>query len=225
MKMDYNTLSAQIQAYAIKDANSLNFITSIPYFIEMGQQRIWRELTGVEFEFTILTEQFKAGSAYLIKPALWNKTISLIYGTTLNFASAANILKARTYEFCRSYWPDANLTDSNYPPEFYSDVFNKPGAIGNNFFISPTPDQDYFYQLTYLRRIDSISDRQLNTTNILTNNYPDLLFYACFLEALAYLRDDERIAVYEQNYQRALESAKAKTIDRHVDRTINRDTD
>ena len=219
--MDYTSLITQIQNYANKADSDVAFKAATASFIQMGQQRIWRELTGVEFEKRIVTDTLKTGNAYIEKPEDWNKTISLLYGTSSNFSNQANVLSLRTYEFCRSYWQDANNTDANNPPLFYSEHIDSNNQQA--FFISPTPDQDYRYELTYLKRVDLITNS--NSNNVLTDNYPDLLFYACFLEALGYLRDDERIGVFEQNYQRALTSAQEKTMVRHTDRTSNRDID
>ena len=110
---------------------------------------------------------------------------------------------------------------------FYADrQKQQEGGAGTPYeaiFISPTPPQDFKYQLTYLRRVDLISPE--NQTNVLTDYYPDLLFYSCFLEALIYLKDDPRMQVYQGLYQQALASANELTKDRYTDRGVKRDKD
>ena len=47
--MNYTTLLNQIIAYANR-GGSIEFAASIPYFIEMGQQKIWKELNTTGFQ-------------------------------------------------------------------------------------------------------------------------------------------------------------------------------
>ena len=77
------------------------------------------------------------------------------------------------------------------------------------------------YQLIYVCRPVLLSED--DPTNILTDYYPDLLFYAAFLEALIYLKDDQRMPVYTKLYQESLTSANNLTKDRYIDRSVKRD--
>jgi hypothetical protein len=225
--MNYEGLVTQIIRYANRSLEDAVFRAAIPYFINLGQQRIWREAKDIGFEKVTGKGTFTAGSASLKKPDGWNKTISLIYGDEASAFNATTTLYLRTYEFCRSYWPNANISSVDNPPLFYADhqidVENIEGTAYDGFFISPTPDKNYAYQLVYLRSPNLITDK--NDTNFLTTKYPDLLFYACFLEALSYLKDDERIPVFESLYNRALQSLNNQTKDRYTDRTSQRDKD
>jgi hypothetical protein len=47
--MNYTTLASQIIAYANR-GGSIEFAAAIPYFIEMGQQKIWKELNTTGFQ-------------------------------------------------------------------------------------------------------------------------------------------------------------------------------
>lgn len=220
--MNYNTLAKQIETYANKVGDA-RFTSNIENFIELGQQRIWRELKDIGFEEVKSGGKFVVNTAFIEKPADWNKTISLIYGTTNSAFDNSTLMYLRTYEFCRAYWPNASNGDINNPPLFYSDHI-KANSFGEEyFFLSPTPFEAFKYQLTYLKRPDLIT--QGIETNILTDRFPDLLFYACFLEALTYLKDDERVPVFESLYNRALQSANNQTQERYTDRTSKRDKD
>lgn len=70
-----------------------------------------------------------------------------------------------------------------------------------NLIFGPSPDSDYALVGSYYKRLAALSDS--NTTNWLTDNYPDLIRYAALAEAAPYLQDDERIAVWEGKYQTA----------------------
>jgi len=220
--MNYNTLVDQIIAYANR-GGSIEFAAAIPYFIEMGQQKIWKELNTTGFQKTTQLKKFQVNNATIEKPADWQETISIIYGSADNFFINNVVLFPRSYEFCINYWPNVNLSDAANPPLFYSDY--QPGQENVSpykyYLIVPTPDKEYNYQITYIGRPNLITNE--NQTNILTDYYPDLLFYAAFLEALIYLKDDQRMPVYTKLYQESLTSANNLTKDRYIDRSVKRD--
>jgi hypothetical protein len=225
--MNYATLTQQIIDYANRGGVILDpqFVSTIPYFIFQAQQRIWREAKDIGFETVTAQGDFIVNNAIVPKPPLWNKTISFIYGSTIDAFDSCNILYLRTYEFCRAYWPNANLGVLGNPPLFYSDhrPILQEGDAYSSYFISPTPDQAYKYQITYLVRPDIITAD--NQENILTRRFPDVLFYAGILEAMSYLKDDERIPVFESMYNRALQSMNLQTQERYSDRTSKIDKD
>lgn len=220
--MNYTTLASQIIAYANR-GGSIEFAAAIPYFIEMGQQKIWKELNTTGFQKTTQLKKFKVNNAIIEKPADWQETISIIYGAEDNFFINNVVLFPRSYEFCINYWPNINLSDAANPPLFYSDYQLGEENVKpyKNYLIVPTPDKQYNYQITYIGRPNLITNG--NIENILTEYYPDLLFYACFLEALIYLKDDQRMPVYTKLYQESLTAANNLTKDRYTDRSSKRD--
>jgi len=220
--MNYNTLIAQIIAYANR-GGSIEFAASIPYFIEMGQQKIWKELNTTGFQKTTQLKKFQVNNATIEKPADWQETISIIYGSADNFFINNVVLFPRSYEFCINYWPNVNLSDAANPPLFYSDYQLGQENVSpyKYYLIVPTPDKEYNYQITYIGRPNLITNE--NQTNILTDYYSDLLFYATFLEALIYLKDDQRMPVYTKLYQESLTAANNLTKDRYIDRSVKRD--
>ena len=226
MATSYDELTKQIIAYANK-GNSEDFVAAIPFFIAMGQERIWRDLKTLGFESVEEIKAMEENNAIIKKPRFWNETLSIIYGDTDSPFNKSKVLFPRSYEFCINYWPNANIIDPNNPPLFYADrQLQQKGGDGSPYdgiFISPTPDKAYQYQITYLTRvIPIIKSEQMN---ILTDHYSDLLFYSCFLEALIYLKDDQRMAVYQDLYKGALSSANELTNDRYTDRGVRRDKD
>lgn len=226
--MNYNTLTQQIIDYSNQSDEALvQYTLNIPYFIFQAQARIWREAKDIGFEQVSIVGTFVRNNATIPKPDNWNKTISFIYGDTVSAFNGNNFLYLRTYEVCRAYWPNASESNSDNPPLFYSDhtpiVNNIDGSAYEGYFISPTPDKAYKYQLVYLQSPSYITED--NDENILTQRFPDVLFYASMLEAMSYLKDDERIPVFESMYNRALQSMNMQTQERYTDRTSKRDKD
>lgn len=217
--MNYTTLFNQIIVYANR-GNSTGFQEAIPYFIENAQQKIWKELNTTGFQ-KAFDSQFQADNANISKPPDWQETISLSYGTPESIFTNNVILFPRSYEFCINYWPNADTSDADNPPLFYADKIQPNTKPYDRIFISPTPYQNYTYRLIYNGRPNLITNA--NQTNILTDYYPDLLFYAAFLEALIYLKDDQRMPVYTKLYQEALTAANNLTKDRYIDRSVKRD--
>jgi len=217
--MNYTTLTSQIIAYANR-GGSIEFAASIPYFIEMGQQKIWKELDTLGFQKAV-DGQFQANNSTISKPADWQETISLSYGTTESLFINNVILFLRSYEFCINYWSNVDTATIDNPPLFYADDILPNTKPYDKIFISPTPAQNNVYRLIYVGRPNLITND--NQTNILTDYYPDLLFYAAFLEALIYLKDDQRMPVYTKLYQESLTAASSLTKDRYIDRSVKRD--
>jgi hypothetical protein len=52
-----------------------------------------------------------------------------------------------------------------------------------------------------------------------------LLLYACLLETIPFLKDDERVPVFEALYARALQDINKDTKERYTDRLSKRDKD
>lgn len=207
--MDYNTLKNQIQSYANRDDKA--FIEQIPNFIEQGINRLYSEAKNIGWE-VVITGDVALNATTVPKPAGWLETISLeLYSADQTFSK---FLFPRSYEFCKSYWPNQTLTSE---PQFYSylDAYK-------DFFISPTADKAYKYRLIYLG-IPIFNE--YNTTNFLTLRYPRLLFYACMLEAMPFLKDDERLGSFEQLYASSLSDINKDSANRYVDRTSERDKD
>jgi hypothetical protein len=217
--MNYASLTLQIQQYA--NRTDAFFVSVIPDFITQAINTIYCEAKSIGFE-TVLTSAnglIVINQNLIAKPQGWKETISFQY--TIPAAPPAppfsSFLLPRTYEFCINYWPNTTATGL---PKFYANYGNSPG--NDNFFIAPTPNATYPAQLIYLGlpTFDA-----MNTTNFLTLRYPSLLLYRCVLEAVIFLKDDERIAKFEDLYNKQLQDILKETTDRYTDRTSKRDKD
>ncbi len=120
-------------------------------------------------------------------------------------------LLPKSYDYCTSYWPDRTQTEQ---PRFYSDYDY------TNFFVVPTPDISYPFELSYYEKPIPLSET--NQTNWLTENAPDMLLYATLLEAVPYLKNDPRIAVWKDYYMQSSTAIKGENKNRVNDDTIQR---
>lgn len=210
MVMTYNSLVAQVTSYLNRTDTAT--LDQIPNFIYQAEQRICRESKNVGLEVYV-TGTFITNNSVIAKPARWRRNITFNYGTgVLN--NTRNTILLRSYEFCRAYWPDPTLSA---PPKFYADY----GYY--NLLIVPTPDQAYPFELGYLQLPDPISPN--NQTNWITNYAPDVFLYATLLEAMPFLKDDERIPVWKEYYDRGLSSLNQQDDQRIYDRSGNRSAD
>lgn len=208
--MTYNSLVAQVTSYLNRTDTAT--LDQIPNFIYQAEQRICRESKNVGLEVYV-TGTFITNNSVIAKPARWRRNITFNYGTgVLN--NTRNTILLRSYEFCRAYWPDPTLSA---PPKFYADY----GYY--NLLIVPTPDQAYPFELGYLQLPDPISPN--NQTNWITNYAPDVFLYATLLEAMPFLKDDERIPVWKEYYDRGLSSLNQQDDQRIYDRSGNRSAD
>jgi len=210
MAMTYNSLITQVLAYL--DRTDFETTEQIPNFINQAEQRLSRESKSIGFE-SYVNGVFTAGLPVLQKPGRWRRTVSFSYGTGETFNTSKQ-LYLRSYEYLRSYWP---TEVEQGVPLYYSDYGY------NNYLIAPTPDQNYPFQICYLELPEPLSIT--NQTNWLTFFAPDALLYATLLEAIPFLKNDERIPLWQSLYDRALKSLNLQDDMRLLDRASNRSAD
>jgi hypothetical protein len=211
--MDYNSLTDQIKQYSKRTDEF--FISQIPNFINQAINRIYSEAKNIGFETVAFpstsAEQIQANNFLFPKPTNWKETVSF---TITLLPNNRTILQLRTLEFCQSYWQNPNATGQ---PVFYADFNNY-----NSFYLAPTPDQNYNFQLIYLALPLFNAE---NPTNFLTTRYPSLLLYASMLETIPFLKGDERVPVFESLYNRALQGINKDAEKLYTDRVAKRDVD
>ena len=95
--------------------------------------------------------------------------------------------------------PDQLATKYPYSTVATPEVFT---VIGGNFEFAPIPDANYSAVAVYRQRIPSL---QANLTNWLINKWPDAYLYAALCASAPYLGQDQRIAVWEDLYQKSVE--------------------
>lgn len=122
------------------------------------------------------------------------------------------LLRPRSSEYCREYWPD--LTEKDYPL-YYGDF------DFNNIIIVPTPLATLPWQLNYYETPEHLSDT--NDTNWITDQAPDMLLYATLVEAFNFLKNYDQAAAWEQKYTQSGQSRGMEARARIDDATDNRE--
>jgi hypothetical protein len=214
--MNYNELIEQIKAYSNRTDNL--FTAQIPNFITQAISRIYSEAKTIGFQTIVAgNPTFTVGNALIAKPADWKETISLSY--VIPGATPTRVyLLSRSYEFCQTYSPIENVTGD---PIFYAD-YDLPTPGPGRIFLTPTPGVAYQYELIYLR-LPAFNGA--NIQNFIADRYPSLILYASLLEAAPFLKDDERIAMFDARYNKELNTVLKDTTGRYTDRTSKRDKD
>ena len=210
--MTFTTLKQDVQRY-LERGNTLAsdpiVFEQIPRLINLAERRIARELK-VEGFINVVTGTLSAGQSVYPKPDRWRDTVSINIGTgtTLN---TRKILFSRVYEYLRSYWPDALETDT---PIFYSDYDY------SHWLLAPTPDAAYPFEILYYELPPLLDDTV--QTNWITEYAPQLLLYGTLVEATPFLKNDERIPVWQSMYDRAAAMLNGEDLAKILDRSAVR---
>lgn len=135
--------------------------------------------------------------------------------TATAFAYADNntrqALLPRAYEYCRLYWPNDALVDL---PKYYADY------DFNHWLVVPTPVAALPIEIAYYQ-IDALID-DTTSENWLTQNAPDLLLYACLLEASPFLKNPDKTQEWNAMYTAAKQGFMSEDDQRIADRTTTR---
>lgn len=208
----FDTLKQDVRRYLERGstlASDAVVFEQIPRLINLAERRIALELKIQGF-INVVTGTLVAGTSVYQKPNRWRDTISINFGT----GAANNIRKplfARGYEYCRTYWPDSTETGE---PEFYADYDY------NHWLVVPTPDVDYPYEVLFYQLLPLLDDT--NQSNWLTEYAPQALLYATLLEATPFLKNDERIPVWQQMYDRSASTLNGEDLAKILDRAAVR---
>ena len=139
----------------------------------------------------------------LQKPARWRKTVSM----NITSGTVKSPVLLRKYEYLNNYWPDNTKTSS---PLYYADT------DWDHWYVAPTPDQAYSFEVLYYERIEPLSSA--NQTNWLTQNAPNAMLYGTLLQAMPFLKNDQR-QIFQQEYAAAIASLKTEDVARVGDRS------
>ena len=76
-------------------------------------------------------------------------------------------------------------------------------SVGTNLYFGPTPDQEYTLDIIGYAALTNVSTA--NDTNWVSDNYPELIMWSTMYEALLFLKDDNRAAVWKAKYDTLLD--------------------
>ena len=210
--MTFTTLQQDVRRYLERGATLASdavVYEQIPRLINLAERRIARELKIQGF-INAVTDTMIVGQSVYQKPDRWRDTVSINIGT----GAANNVRKflfTRSYEYARTYWPNEAETEE---PVFYAD-YNY-----TNWLILPPPDEAYPFEVLYYELPVLLDDE--NQTNWLTEYAPQVLLYASLLEATPFLKNDERIPVWQQMYDRSAAMLNGEDLAKILDRSAVR---
>lgn len=210
--MTFTTLQQDVRRYLERGATYASdpvVYEQIPRLINLAERRISRELKVQGF-INVVTGTLTIGQSVYSKPDRWRDTVSMNIGTGTQ-GNSRKVLFSRAYEYLLSYWPDRSSTEE---PIFYSDYDY------DHWLIAPTPDEEYPFEILYYELPPLLDDTV--QTNWLTEYAPQLLLYGTLLEATPFLKNDERIQVWQSMYDRAAAMLNGEDLAKILDRSAVR---
>jgi len=211
--MNYATLVNDLKTYMLRVDQP--YVDKIPDIIQQGIIRVYNNVKDIGFEL-YYTFDLPINTFLITKPGNWRETISL---SLLDGLNNKTFLQERSYEYCKTYLPNANITGI---PKYYADVPVNPQNpnLYSTWFIVPSSNANYTVNVIYLGiplfNVD-------NPTNFLTARYPSLLLYSCLMEASLFLDNEEKRTKYEMMFNKEIDTINRISQDRLTDRTVVRE--
>jgi hypothetical protein len=168
---NYTALQASVADWL----NRSDLTSQIPDFILLAETQLNRQLRVRD----MLSRQYTtASSQYVALPTDYSGIKSI----QLNTNPVTRL----------DYAPPESMADrlndhSTGKPQIYT-------IVNNQIELAPAPDASYEMEIVYWQRIPSLAS---NSTNWLLTKHPDVYLYGTLLQAAPYLRDDDRIAVWQ----------------------------
>jgi len=197
------TFTADFQGLCNKIADTMNrqdLTSVIPDFVSLATTRIQRDMSRVKHPMMIKRAQASVIDNYVPLP--------------IDFISAYQLAEQDTNNFIAYITPDQSMTvqsqgwnPSQSPVPILPPYWSPTGSalyytiIGNRIRMVPAPGQaaPELLDLWYYAKIDPLNNT--TTTNWVLSRYPDLYLYGALVHTAPYLKDDERIAVWDGLYQ------------------------
>jgi hypothetical protein len=198
--MTYDSLVENIQSYLERTDTAT--IDKIPLFIMLAEQVIASQIKFLG-NLTVNTSNMVIGTSTIAKPARWHKTVSM----NITVGGSRQPVLLRKYEYLREYWPSPTATGI---PVYYADYDY------SNWLIAPTPDVAYAFEVLYYERVQPLDSS--NQTNWFTIYAPQALLYGSLLQAMPFLKNDERIPMWQAQYKLIMDTLMAEDKLRVADR-------
>lgn len=210
--MTFNSLRDDVRNYLERGASLATdpiVYEQIPKLINLAERRIARDIKIQGFQ-NVVTTVMQTGVPVMPKPDRWRETISINIGTGVT-NDYRKTLFTRSYEYCRTYWPDQAEVGE---PVFYADYDFR------HWLFAATPDENYPVEIVYYELPPLLDEEQQQ--NWLTNYAPNALLYGTLLEATPFLKNDERIPTWQSFYDMSVSSLNTEDMKKIVDRSTQR---
>jgi hypothetical protein len=202
--MTFAELLQKVRDYTEVDSNVLTD-SILDSMIRDAELRIFREVDA-DYAREYATANLNINSPYLLLP---------------NATSSSGLTSTRRAVIVRSFLvfnTNQSPTNKEYLDKRDTSFifeYNSTGATGvpkyyanwkeTTLIMAPTPDAQYQIQLSYIYTPDHLS--ATNTTTYLSDNVPDLLFYATMVQAYEFLKGPmDMYKVYSDKYNVAIQS-------------------
>ena len=196
--MTYAELVQKIRDYTEVGSEVLTS-TIVNGFIRDSEFKIFRE-ADADYAREYATSTFTANNKYLALPNATGVSSSerraLIVRSVVatNSSSVQVSLEPRDDTFITEY----NSTSATGFPKYYA-TFRE-----NAIEVAPKPSSNFVVELDYIYTPDGLS--ATNTETYISINAPELLLYACLVEAFAYLKGPmDMYKLYQEKYNEALQ--------------------
>jgi len=186
--MTYTSLVENIQSYLERTDTAT--LDKIPLFIMLAEQVIAAEIKFLG-NLTVNTSAMTIGQATIDKPARWHKTVSM----NVTVSGERQPVLLRRYEYLREYWPNPTSTDV---PKYYCDYDY------THWLVAPTPAAAYDFEVLYYERVQPLDSS--NQTNWFTIYAPQALLYGSLLQAMPFLKNDDRVPLWQAQYQAIMQT-------------------
>ena len=180
--MTYAELKTAIANYL----NRSDLTSDLDTFIDNVEAELNRRLRTKDM---IKRATATADSQYLTVPTDWIEAINVEI-TSNDFSP----LFQQSIESLDVYRKSNN--NSTGQPVYFA-------MVDDSIELAPTPDVEYTLQLTYYAKISALSDT--NTSNFVSVSHPDVYLYGALKHASIFLMEDERIPMFTQQFEKALE--------------------
>lgn len=198
--MTYDSLVENIESYLERTDTAT--LDKIPLFIMLAEQIIASQIKFLG-NMNVNTSTMVIGQPIIDKPARWHKTVSM----NVSVDGVRQPVLLRKYEYLREYTPDATVTGV---PAYFGDYDY------THWLVSPSPADAYEFEVLYYERIQPLDSS--NQTNWFTIYAPQALLYGSLLQAMPFLKNDERMPMWQQNYDQIIQTLKAEDVQRIGDR-------
>ena len=185
MSFTFTTLKQAIQDFA--ENNETSFVNNLSLFITTAEERIFK-MVDLEVFRKNVSASTTSSNKFLALPPDYLATFSL--SLRVSASSPLVFLSQKDVSFLQEFDPSGSTGFPKYYAHFDVD----------NLILAPTPDQAYIAELHYYYRPPSITQAS-DGTSWLGTNAPDVLLYACLMEAYTYMKGEaDMLQLYQQRF-------------------------
>jgi len=216
--ISYSTLVTQLRNYTETDANVLS-TDVLENIILNAQSRICQDVPidadRHMQDGNLVTDK---NSIYAPSGAIFTRGIEVFDSTSAGTGTLRWLIK-KDVTWLSEYIEDltgSGAADVTGMPKYYA-MFG--GATGTSstksggYLLAPTPDSNYYFRVHYDKRATTLGTNTSGT--YISLNYPQLLLYACLVNAYGYLKGPmDMLTLYEQKYKDSVQTFASQQVGR-----------